>query len=208
MLDELEIEGKVITADALLTQKEISDYIVEERGADFVFTVKDNQPTLKSDIEALDLTSRRCDDETTDKGHGRIEIRRIWCDESLNDYVNFPNVKQVFCIEREVEHLKKGTTTIETVYGVTSQSKDTALPEKILSQNRKHWSIENKQHYVLDVTFDEDRSQIRSLNGPMVMTCLRRYAISLLRLKGKENIAQAFRMLRAKPQLAIRMALP
>lgn len=204
----MEIAGKVITADALLTQQAISDYIVKERGADFVFTVKDNQPTLKSDIKALDLKSRKCDYETIDKGHGRIEIRRIWCDASLNDYINFPNVKQVFCIEREVRHLKKGTTTIETVYGITSQSKGTAKPAKVLAQNRKHWSVENKQHYVLDVTFDEDRSQIRSLNGPMVMTCLRRYAISLLRLKGKVGIAQAFRMLWAKPHLAIRMALP
>ena len=69
-------------------------------------------------------------------------------------------------------------------------------------------SVENKQHYVLDVTFDEDRSQIRRLNGPMVMTCLRRYAISLLRVKGQTNIAQAFRWLWAKPHVAIRMALP
>lgn len=198
----------MITADALLTQKEISKYIVEERGADFVFTVKDNQPTLKSDIAALDLTLKKCDDETTDKGHGRIETRRIWCSDELNHYINFPNVAQVFCIEREVVHLKEERTTLERVFGITSQSKKTASPKKILSQNRKHWSIENKQHYVLDVTFDEDRSQIRSLNGPMVMTCLRRYAISLLRLKGKENISQAFRQLWAKPHLAIRMALP
>lgn len=208
MLDALNIEGKVITADALLTQKEISDYIVKERGADFVFTVKDNQPTLKSDIETLDLRSKQCDYETTEKGHGRIETRRIWCDASLNDYVNFPNVAQVFCIEREVEHLREEKKTIEQVFGITSQTKEAASPEKILLQNRKHWSIENKMHYVLDVTFDEDRSRIRKLTGPMVMTCLRRYAISLLRLKGKKNIAQATRILWAKPHMAIRMALP
>lgn len=208
LLDEVEIEGKVITADALLTQKEIAEYLVNERGADFVFTVKGNQPTLKHDIEALDLTTQRCDEETIDKGHGRITTRRIWCDDSLNAYVNFPHVQQVFCIEREVTYLKKGITTLETVSGVTSQSTEKASPKKILSQNRKHWSVENKQHYVLDVTFDEDRSQIRSLNGPMVMTCLRRYAISLLRMQGHTNIAQAFRLLWAKPHLAIRMALP
>lgn len=208
LLDELEIEGKVITADALLTQKEIAEYLVTEREADFVFTVKGNQPTVKHDIEALELRARRCDEETIEKGHGRREIRRIWCDDSLNGYVTFPHVQQVFCIEREVTHLKKGITTVETVCGVTSQSKEKASPKTILSQNRKHWSVENKQHYVLDVTFDEDRSQIRKLNGPMVMTCLRRYAISLLRMKGHTNIAQAFRRLWAKPHVAIRMALP
>jgi predicted transposase YbfD/YdcC len=208
LLDALEIAGKVITADALLTQKEIAEYLVHERGADFVFTVKGNQPTLKHDIEALALRARRCDYATTEKGHGQITTRRIWCDDSLNAYVNFPHVQQVFCIEREVTHLKQGLTTVEAVCGVTSQSKDKAGPKTILSQNRKHWSVENKQHYVLDVTFDEDRSQIRSLNGPMVMTCLRRYAISLLRLKGYTNIAQACRLLWGKPHLAIRMALP
>ncbi len=208
LLDEVEIAGKVITADALLTQKEIAEYLVKERGADFVFTVKANQPTLKRNIEALALRARRCDAETIDKGHGRLEIRRIWCDHSLNASVTFPHVQQVFCIEREVTYLKKGLTTVEAVSGVTSQSTEKAVPEKILAQNRKHWSVENKQHYVLDVTFDEDRSQIRSLNGPMVMTCLRRSAISLLRMKGITNIAQAFRWLWAKPHVAIRMALP
>ncbi len=208
LLDEVEIAGKVITADALLTQKAIAEYLVNERGADFVFTVKENQPTLKRAIAALGLRARRCDAETTEKGHGRITTRRIWCDDSLKASVPFPHVQQVFCIERQVTHLKKGITTVEAVDGVTSQSPAKALPEKILAQNRKHWSVENKQHYVLDVTFDEDRSQIRSLNGPMVMTCLRRAAISLLRIKGITNIAQAFRWLWAKPHVAIRMALP
>jgi predicted transposase YbfD/YdcC len=208
LLDEIEIAGKVITADALLTQKAIAEYLVNERRADFVFTVKENQPTLKRHIEALALRARRCDAETIDKGHGRLEIRRIWCDDALKASVTFPHVQQVFCIERQVTHLKKGNTTIEAVYGVTSQSPEKAWPAKILSQNRKHWSVENKQHYVLDVTFDEDRSQIRRLNGPMVMTCLRRAAISLLRIKGITNIAQACRWLWAKPHIAIRMALP
>jgi len=208
LLDELEIAGKVITADALLTQKAIAEYLVDERGADFVFTVKENQPTVKRTIAALGLRARRCDADTTEKGHGRLTTRRIWCDNSLKASVKFPHVQQVFCIEREVTYLKKGITTVEVVYGITSQSPEKAGPAKILAQNRKHWSVENKQHYVLDVTFDEDRSQIRSLNGPMVMTCLRRYAISLLRIKGHTNIAQTFRWLWAKPHIAIRMALP
>ncbi len=208
LLDELEIAGKVITADALLTQKAIAEYLVDERGADFVFTVKENQPTVKRTIAALGLRARRCDADTTEKGHGRLTTRRIWCDNSLKASVKFPHVQQVFCIEREVTYLKKGLTTVEVVYGITSQSPEKAGPAKILAQNRKHWSVENKQHYVLDVTFDEDRSQIRSLNGPMVMTCLRRYAISLLRIKGHTNIAQTFRWLWAKPHIAIRMALP
>jgi len=208
LLDEIEIAGKVITADALLTQKAIAEYLVDERGADFVFTVKENQPTVKRTIAALGLRARRCDAATTEKGHGRLTTRRIWCDNALKASVTFPHVQQVFCIEREVTYCKKGLTTVEAVYGVTSQSPEKAVPAKILAQNRKHWSVENTQHDVLDVTFDEDRSQIRRLNGPMVMTCLRRYAISLLRVKGQANIAQACRWLWAKPHIAIRMVLP
>ena len=204
----MDIEGKVITADALLTQKDVSNYIVKERNADFVFTVKDNQPTLKEDIEQLNLTEEPCDYEKTTKGHGRIETRRIWCSSLLNDYVHFPHVEQIFCIEREVFHVKKDKTTTEKAYGITSQSAEKASPERILCQNQKHWSIENKVHYVLDVTFDEDRSRIRNLNGPMVMTSLRRFAISLLRLNGETNIAQACRKFWAKPHLAIRLAIP
>jgi predicted transposase YbfD/YdcC len=205
LLETLDIEGNVITADALLTQTKIARYIVEDRKADFVFTVKDNQPSLKSDIETLNLKERPCDFDTTNKGHGRLEIRRIWCSPELNEYLEFPCVSQVFCIEREITHLKKEKTTIETVYGITSQSKEKASPEMILSQNRGHWSIENKIHWVLDVTFDEDRSQIRNLNGPLVMTCLKRFSISFLRIHGLKNIAEAFRKLWAKPHRAYNM---
>jgi predicted transposase YbfD/YdcC len=208
LLDKLNIEGKVITADALLTQRKISDYIVKEREADFVLIVKDNQKTLKEDIEALNLMGRQYDFESIDKGHGRIERRRIWCSSLLNNYVEFPNVKQVFCIEREVWHIKKEIMTTEVALGITSQAPEKGSAKKILFQNRRHWSIENKMHYVLDVTFDEDRSRIRSLNGPMVITCLRRFAISFLRLKGESNMAKAFRKYWAKPQLAVRLAIP
>ena len=99
--------------------------------------------------------------------------------------------------------------TVEAVYGITeSVQRKGGGPKTILAENRRHWSVLNKQHYELDVIFDEYRSQIRSLNGPMVMICLRRYAISLLRGRGYTNIAQACRQLWAKPHVAIRMALP
>lgn len=207
LLKHLDIEDRVITADALLTQKKIAFYTVKERGADFVLTVKDNQPTLKSDIVDLNLQDKPCDFETVDKGHGRLEIRRIWVSSELNTFLNFPCISQVFCIEREITQIKKEKTTTETIYGITSQSQQKASPEKILKQNRGHWSIENKIHWVLDVTFDEDRSQIRNLNGPMVMTCLRRFTLSFLRIHKKVNIAKTFRKLWAKPHQAYNMLL-
>ncbi len=74
-----------------------------------------------------------------------------------------------------------------------------ATPEQLLALNRGHWAIENKSHYVRDVTFDEDRSQIRTHAGPRVMATLRNLAINLLRMNGYTNIAQAIRTMVGKP---------
>jgi len=79
------------------------------------------------------------------------------------------------------------------VYGITSLSPQMADPARVLSLNRNHWSIENRVHWVRDVTFDEDRSQVRKKAGPHVMASLRNLAISLLRMAGAKNIARALR---------------
>ncbi len=134
-----------------------------------------------------------------DKGHGRLEIRRIWTSRDLNGYLDFPHCGQVACIERFRENLRTGKINKEVVYLITSLSPERADPEKLLSISRGHWSIENKSHYVRDVTFDEDRSQVRTQSGPRVMATLRNLAINLLRLRGVKNIAQAIRSLVAKP---------
>lgn len=91
LLDAIDIKGKLITADALLTQRKLADYVVVERGADYHFTAKGNQATLQEDI-ALLFQGRKVPDfmEVTPPDHGRIETRRIWCSEALNEYLDFP----------------------------------------------------------------------------------------------------------------------
>ena len=131
--------------------------------------------------------------ETCDKGHGRLEIRRIWTSTELNDYVDFPYVAQVSCLQREATDLSTGKFRSETVYGVTSLSAPKAGPTRLLSLNRCHWSIENGLHYVRDMSFDEDRCRIRKFAGAQVMASLRNLAISLLRLAAAVNIAAALR---------------
>lgn len=143
--------------------------------------------------------------ETAEKGHGRLETRRIWTSEELNEYLDFPYCGQVFKIHREFINLKTNQTSSELAYGITSLTPDKANPEQILSLNRGHWSIENRSHWVRDWNFDEDRRQIRTKNGPHMMACLRNFAISLLRLAKVENIAQALRKLWAKPHIALNM---
>ena len=100
---------------------------------------------------------------------------------------------QVFCLRRTTTGLTTGTTRTETVYGVTSLAPAQASPAQLLALVRGHWTIENRLHWVRDVTFDEDRSQIRRGAGPQVMATLRNLAISLLRLAGAPFIAPALR---------------
>ena len=108
-------------------------------------------------------------------------------------YSEFPFTAQVFCVKRSVTDLHGQNLRSKVAYGITSLSPHKADPARLLSLNRHHWSIENRVHWVRDVTFDEDRSQVRKNAGPNVMASLRNLAISLLRMAGAKNIAQALR---------------
>ena len=132
-----------------------------------------------------------------------MEHRRLLTTTALNDYVNFPYVAQVCRIEREVTELKSGKQRHETVFAITSLASAQADPLTLLSLNRGERGIENRSHYVRDVTFDEDRSCIRVGNGPAMMACLRNFAIALARLRGFTNIASAFRAFAHQPRRAL-----
>ena len=210
LLADLDIRGTVVTADALHTQRETARYLVEDKGADYVFTVKDNQPTLRQDIETLHLDAAPPQHTTFDKDHGRIEQRDIWTSTALNEYLDFPCVGQVFLIKRTTTNLVGGLvdgrkTTEEFVVGVTSLSEDKANPVRLLELNRGEWEIENRLHYVRDVTYDEDRSQVRTGNAPQVMAGIRNLSISLLRLAGAKCIAVANRYLSRRLELPLRL---
>jgi hypothetical protein len=110
----------------------------------------------------------------------------------------------VFLIERlttdlQGKLLRGRKSTVERAVGVTSLTTEKADPGRLLALNRGHWQIENSVHYVRDVTYDEDRSQVRRGNRPQAMASLRNVAISLLRLAGSKNIAASNRELARKP---------
>src|SRR5712692_7812582 len=138
LLKTCSIAGKDITGDALLTQRAIADYVVEQ-GAHYHFTVKSNQPTLERDI-ALLFETRGVPDfvEAASPDHGRIETRRIWCSTELNAYLDFPHVGQVFQIERESIDKKTGVIRLES--GLASAPKTSpasgALPSASSSLSR------------------------------------------------------------------------
>jgi len=196
LLASCDIAGKDITADALLTQRTLASHIVA-RQAHYHFSVKGNQPTLERDI-ALLFEHRAAPDfvEVTPPDHGRIETRRIWCSAALNAYLDFPHVGQVFLIERETLTKKTGLLRRETALGMTSRTPQEASPQQVLAINRGHWTIESV-HYLIDWNYDEDRSRIRTGNGPQNISRLRRFAIGILKSfqKPAQSIAELMRQL-------------
>lgn len=193
LLDAIDIADKDITADALLTQRDIARYL-QRRNAHYHFTVKANQPTLLSEIEFYFAGRKEPDFKNTCSNHGRVETRSIWTTAELNDYLDFPYIGQAFVIERQTVEKKTGKTTHETAYGITSRGPEQADPERLLAINRGHWTIESF-HYMLDWNYDEDRSRIRTGYGPENITRLRRFAIGLIKSKGVRSVAQKMREL-------------
>lgn len=197
LLTDFIIEGRVFTMDALLTQREIAQTIVQGNG-DYIMIAKDNQPQLRDDIETLfadpDADHVFVEDHVTsvNKGHGRLEKRTLRTSPALNDYLDWPGVQQVFRLDRKTTLLKTAQVRTQTVYGLTSLSARSADANQLLTLIRGQWYIENKNHWVRDVTFGEDRSQVRKENLPQVMAALRNGVIGLLRLLDFRFIPDAF----------------
>jgi predicted transposase YbfD/YdcC len=196
LLEAIDIEGKEVSADALLTQRKLADYLVTQRKAHYHFTVKANQPGVLQDLE-LYFRDRGKPHfvEHTPPDHGRIETRKIWTTSELNDYLDFPHVGQAFVVERHAHDKKSGASSVEIAYGITSKTPDQADPQRVLKINRQHWTIENSCHYILDWNYDEDRSRIRTGHGPENITRLRRFAIGVIKSKGARSVAQKMRQL-------------
>ena len=206
LLCQLVLEGRSATMDALLTQRHVAQTIVD-KGGDYVMIVKDNQPQLRADIELVFALPPAGDRQETARtmaiGHGRIEQRNITTSQALVGYSDWPGLAQVFELGRYVMTQKTAKEQLEVVYGVTSLSPERGTPERLLTLVRGHWQIENKSHWVRDMTFDEDRSQVRCGNIPQVMAALRNTAIGLLRWAGYSNMAAACRRFAAQPDLAL-----
>lgn len=205
-LEQIVLHGRIVTMDALLTQRQVAQTIVD-KGGDYVMIVKDNQRQLKGDIELVFTLPPWGDTQesirTVDVGHGRVESRNLTTSEALVGYSTWPGLAQVFEVGRQVIDKKTGKERVEVVYGVTSLPPERATAERLLELVRGHWAIENRSHWVRDVTFDEDRSQVRCGHIPQVMAALRNTAIGLLRWAGYSNIAKAGRKMAAQPTQAL-----
>jgi predicted transposase YbfD/YdcC len=204
LLDSIDITGKTVTGDALLTQRKFAEYLVQQRNANYLFAVKGNQRGVLEDVRLYFHKPGKPDFvHLQPPDHGRIETRSIWTTTELNGYLDFPHVRQAFAIHRERVDKKTGKVTSETAYGVTSLTPAQADPEQVLSINRGHWCIENKCHYILDWNYDEDRGRIRTGYAPENVSRLRRFAIGLIKSKGVRNVAQKMRQLNRNPRMVL-----
>jgi hypothetical protein len=121
----------------------------------------------------------------------------------LNDFSPWPGLRQLFRLDRQTTLLKSGQVRSETVYGLTSLAPDRADAAQLLNLVRGHWSIENRSHWVRDVTFGEDGSQVRTGHLPQLMAALRNCAIALLRLHGFSSIPKGLNFFAARPYEAL-----
>jgi hypothetical protein len=129
----------------------------------------------------------------------------LWASEDLAGNSRIPHTGQVFRLERVTWNLEGELKHREVSFGITSLGADRAPPERLLALSRGHWCIENRIHWVRDVTFDEDRSQVRKRAGARVLASMRNLAIGLLRMAGATNIASALRRCAAKVSRALRL---
>lgn len=204
--DPVDLHGCVITVDAMHTQDDTAKAILDA-GADYVFTVKANRPTLLKVLKALPCGKVPVGSTSTDRGHGRRATRTLKIIDvpALPGWPEFTAIAQVAQLRRTVTRGRK--RSVEVVYLITSAAHHHAPPAELAAWVNGHWSIENKLHHVRDVTFDEDRSRVRTSCSPHVMATLRNTAIGILRLAGWDNIAAALRHLARAPERAITCAL-
>ena len=185
LLKLLDINGCIVTIDAMGCQKEIASQIIEQ-GADYVLALKGNQGGLFEDVQWLfqqaintdfvDVDHDFC--QSIDKGHGRLEIRRCWTLSNLDYLTQLPlwsGLQTIALVQSE--RRINGKVSTENRYYISSLPSNAAL---IANAVRTHWSIENSLHWVLDVSFHEDASRIRKDNSPENMAMLRHFALNLL----------------------------
>lgn len=203
----LNIAGKVITADPMHAQRKAARFVVGFKAGHYLFGVKANQPTLyNAGIDALD--NRDLDNphhETVQRGHGRIDCHRVWV-VPVPAGTRFPHAAQFVLVERESSNLQDELKSIEARIYITDLTASQANAANLLRLTVGHWTIESL-HWIRDVTYGEDLSQVRVGTTPRVMATLRNLAISIIRhtAGAAASIASATRQLSRQPDTILDM---
>jgi predicted transposase YbfD/YdcC len=187
LIDQLDLDGALVSIDAIACNPTIAQAIVTA-GADYLLSVKDNQPTLQAEVESYFASAPQRELEiaqSLDKAHGRLEIRThkvspcvdwVGSDRAFPGAKRFPKLAVIGMVEAQIE--KREKISRERRYYISSRrlSAD-AFAEAV----RSHWGIENRLHWVLDVTFKEDLSRLRIGHGAHNMAVVRHFALNLVR---------------------------
>ncbi|MCY4651770.1 MAG: ISAs1 family transposase [Dehalococcoidia bacterium] len=202
LLDRVVLTDRVVTGDALYCNRKLCEQVMEA-GGDYLMIVKANQKSLYEDIELCfeePLSGFYAYAETEGSHGDRRERRRLWATDMLRTYLDWPGQRQVLKVEswRAV----KGKQTRQVRYAITSLGP--RIPAaRLMKLVRGHWGIENRLHYVRDVTMGEDGSQARTDSAPQMMDAVRNLVVSILRMRGERNIAAAIRKIGWKPNGAL-----
>jgi predicted transposase YbfD/YdcC len=197
VLEQLDLTGVVVTGDAMFAHRRLSSQIVEA-GGDYFWWVKENQPTLRADLELLFTDEYVCagwsapavdftTSATIEKGHGRLDQRVLTASSMLADYQDWPYLAQAVKVART--RTTKQKETHEVAYGITSLPELAADAARLLAVGRGHWRIENGLHYRRDVTLQEDASQVRRAQAPQVLAALNNLVCGLCGRAGISNLA-------------------
>jgi predicted transposase YbfD/YdcC len=199
------LADSVITVDAGFTARELAAEL-RSRGAHWILRIKGNQKTLHTRLKALPWTDVPEAARVRSVGHGRVETRTIrvvdLAGSSDGHGEFFPDARQALKIVRR-RRSRRGRWSVQTVYAITSLDAREVDPALLACWVRGHWRIEAGRHWVRDVVFDEDHSQVRTADGPTNLACLRTLAINALRLAGHTSIAAGLRQHARTPLLPL-----
>lgn len=213
LLDELDLRGRVVTGDALFTQRNLSVQILS-RGGHYLWPVKDNQQRLHDEVRLFFVPPRKAPGwsiqplpqtvaRTINNAHGRLEQRTLTAVVDETGFLDRPGARQVFKLVRQVTTSATGTVTVQEVYGVTSLPPERATATQLLGFMRHHWRIENSLHYRRDVTLQEDETRMSNKHQARTMAALNNFIIGLASKLGFGNLAFAQRSFEAKLTLAL-----
>jgi predicted transposase YbfD/YdcC len=208
LLQELDLKGRVVSGDAMFTQRDISVTVLAQ-GGDYLWCVKDNQKTLREDVERFFQEVEHAPGwyveplpqavaEETGKQSGRIETRRLTAIPDEHNYLNWPGVNTVFKLERYVCCPANGDERSEVVFGITSLSFTTTIARQLLTWTRQHWAIENRLHYRRDVTLGEDATRMKETHQAQVVATINNFIVALANYLGFSNLASARRVFQAR----------
>lgn len=213
LLTSLDLRGRVVSGDALFTQRNLSVDVLAQ-GGDYIWYAKDNQRHLKDDIALFFVPPRQAagwyrpplphsQARSTNRVHGRLEQRTLTAIPDEVGFLDWPGVRQVFKLERKVTSQTTRLTRTETIYGLTSLPPERASATELLEWTRHHWGIENGLHYRRDVTLQEDAIRMTNRRQAHALATLNNFVIALAAKLGHTNLATAQRTFEAKLTLAL-----